>query len=293
MKERLFFIVNPKAGIAPKNKTFIEAVADTALSESKYEIEVQFTKYAGHASELAKEAVENKFDTIVSVGGDGTLNEVAKAVINSDAKLGIIPSGSGNGLARCLKIPRLFIPAVNNLTKGTTKLIDVGYANEELFVSIAGVGFDAHIAKKVQNSKIRGFASYSSFIIQEYTTFQPRSYKLNIDGNEIERNAFMIVAANSNQFGYNVKVAPKAKVDDGLIDICVLSKFPISEIVNVLYALKKGVPIKKYAEYYKGKNIVIENPETEHMNIDGEAIKTGAVIDFNIKPNCLKVIIPS
>jgi len=292
-KIKLFFIVNPKAGVTPKSKPLIELIADNTIPSSKFETTVLFTEHAGHATLLAQNAIDNNADIIVAAGGDGTINEVAKVLEGTDIKMGILPSGSGNGLARCLGISMSYALALRTILKGNTRKIDIAYANQILFTSIAGVGFDAHVAQKFADSQLRGLISYMRIVISEFHTYKPKTYTLTIDGHTIERKALMIVFANSDRFGFSTRIAPEALPDDGYLDVCVVTKMPASELLTTIFHLIKGTPGKTgYAEYFKGKNISITSNEDTIMNIDGEPRQIDSPIEITVKPLSLNIIVP-
>jgi len=292
-KKKIIFIVNPKAGITPKSKVVIELLAGNIFPSSRFIPEVVFTEHAGHATEIAKDAVKRGVDIVVASGGDGTVNEVACAMVNTGIPMGILPAGSGNGLARCLGISMNYALALRTIIRGNTKLMDVATVNDMLYTSIAGIGFDAHVAQKFSETFIRGMLSYLQIILKEFGAYKPLTYKLTIDGKSMEKHALMIIFANSNQFGFNTRIAPDAKVDDGLLDICVLKKMPVMQLLNVGYHMKMGTKVKSgYVEYFKGKQISIENITDSMMNIDGEPKMINTPIKISIKPLALCVIVP-
>jgi len=292
-KKKIIFIVNPKAGISPKSKFVIELLTGNIIPSSKFISEVVFTEYAGHGKILAKNAVAGKADIIVAVGGDGTVNEIACSLVDTNIPMGILPSGSGNGLARCLGISMTNALALRTIIKGKTKLMDVAMVNNLLFTSIAGIGFDAHVAQKFADSGIRGLFSYMRIILTEFRSYKPLNYSLSIDGQTIEKEALMITFANSNQFGFHTRIAPDAKVDDGFLDICIVRKMPASKLFNIGYRTLTGTLGKTgYAEYYRGNNIMINNSCENVMNIDGEPKNVSGNVQITVKPLALRVIVP-
>jgi len=292
-KKKIIFIVNPKAGITPKSKVIIELLAGNIFPASRFIQEVVFTERVGHATELARDAVAREFDIVVASGGDGTINEVACAMVNTGIPMGILPAGSGNGLARCLGISMSYALALRTIIRGKTKLMDVASVNDKLFTSIAGIGFDAFVAKKFADKAIRGMLSYMQIILQEFRHYKPVRYNLTIDGKNIEKLALMIVFANSDQFGFNTRIAPDAKVDDGLLDVCVLRKMPVSKLLSVGYHSLRGTLAETgFIEYYKGKEISINNIDDPLMNIDGEPKIVNSPLNISIKPLSLCVIVP-
>lgn len=292
-KKKIVFIVNPKAGITPKSKVVIELLAGNIFPSSRFIPEVLFTERAGHATELARDAVRRGVDIVVASGGDGTVNEVACAMADTGIPMGILPAGSGNGLARCLGISMSYALALRTIIRGKTKLMDVATINDMLYTSIAGIGFDAHVAQKFSETYIRGMLAYMKITLNEFRSYKPLTYKIAIDGVSMEKHALMIIFANSDQFGFNTRIAPQAKVDDGLLDICVFKKMPARQLLNFGYHLLRGTPAKSgYAEYFRGKEIIIENITDPLMNIDGEPKVMESPVKISIKPLALCVIVP-
>jgi len=290
-KKKILFIINPKSGIG-KYK-LLASYIENALDKDLFDYDILYTKYAGHGTELAQEAVRKSYDIVVVSGGDGTLNEIAKALVGSETLLGIIPVGSGNGLAHHLKIPINPIQAIEIINKTKSITIDTAYVNNNLFVSIAGVGFDALVAKKFTKVKRRGFLSYFKIIAKEYPKYKPLNYVINIDGKQFARKALFISFANSDQFGYNTTIAPKAIIDDGMIDVCIVKKIPIIELPFLAHLLYwKQIDKSKFIETIKGKKIIIEQEKKSTVNIDGEAVKLEKDLVVKINPLSLKIIIP-
>jgi YegS/Rv2252/BmrU family lipid kinase len=291
--KKIVFIVNPKAGITPKSKVIIELLAGNIIPKNRFTSEVIFTERAGHATEIAAQSRLEGADIIVASGGDGTVNEVAGALSGGDIPMGILPAGSGNGLARCLGISMSYALALRTIMKANTQVIDTAEVNGTRFTSIAGIGFDAHVASKFAESSIRGMISYMQIILNEYSSYKPATYKITLDGTEFEKQALMVVFANSNQFGFNTRIAPDASLNDGLLDVCIIRKMPVTQLINMGYQMMAGNTLKSgYAEYYKAKNIRIETNGEPLMNIDGEPRIVTQPVEINIIPQSLKVIVP-
>lgn len=292
-KKKIVFIVNPRAGITPKSKVVIELLAGNIFPSSRFVPEVIFTERIGHATEIAAKSVADKTDIIVASGGDGTVNEVACALVNTNIPMGILPAGSGNGLARCLGISMSYPLALRTIIRGNTKLMDVATVNNMLFTSIAGIGFDAFVAQKFSESLIRGMISYMQITLNEFGSYKPQTYNLTIDGVQMEKQALMIVVANSDQFGFNTRIAPMAKVDDGFLDICIVKKMPATQLMTVGYHLMRGTLHQTgYFEYFRGQDIKINNVTDPLMNIDGEPKIIKSPVNISIKPLSLRVIVP-
>ncbi|MBZ0242794.1 MAG: diacylglycerol kinase family lipid kinase [Bacteroidales bacterium] len=291
-KKKLLFIVNPVSGISHKESfpSFVERVLD----KSQYDYEIKYTERAGHASEISRAAVAENVDVVVAMGGDGTINEVARCLINTKTQLGIIPSGSGNGLARHLNIPLNFEGALRLINKGVCSKIDTATINGEVFVSIAGVGFDALVAKLFAEDTNRGFFTYFKIVAAKFQSYKPKHYTLILDNKTtIETDALFIAFANSSQFGYNTTIAPEAKLNDGLLDVCVVEKPPIFEmplIINLL--LLKRIHKSKFVQVYKASEILVKRNKNRTINLDGEPLKLKKNLKIRVNPLSLNVLMP-
>ena len=293
MKKKILFIINPISGNKPLIKEKVEGLIDNKLDKEKFNYKIKKTERAKHAIEISENAINEGFDIIIVVGGDGSVNEVAQSIINSEIILGIIPLGSGNGLARHLKIPLIPENAIKLINQLNVKKIDTATCNDNFFVSIAGIGFDALVAEKFAKMKRRGFSSYLKIITREYPFYQPLDYEINIDGKQIQRNALLINFANSDQFGYETSIAPNAKIDDGLIDVCIVKKPPLVELPILAHLLyRKQIDKSKFMEIIKAKKITINQKNITTVNVDGEPMESGKKVEIKINPSSLKVIVP-
>jgi diacylglycerol kinase (ATP) len=293
-KQKIVFIINPKAGITPKFEAFMKLMIERLFQNSLYECKLAFTRYAGHAIEIAKDAIEDKVDYVVATGGDGTINEVARALFKSNVAMGILPTGSGNGLARHLGISMNLVKALKTIREGKVKSIDTAFVNGHLCTSIAGIGFDAIVAKRFSNTPVRGFMTYASIGIRLFRTYQPKKYAVIIDGVPVQTSALMINMANSNQFGFNVKIAPHALIDDGFIDICITSKPSMLRMCLASPRLFMGNWDKTaYTRYYKGQEVLIPNTKGELVNIDGESFQLPNDFHMHMNPKSLKIVVPA
>ncbi len=290
-QQKICFIVNPVAG--RRKKTGIETIIRQNINSAKFQYDIRLTKHAGHAGELSRDAVRQHFDIIVAVGGDGTINEVATALIGKKVILGIVPLGSGNGLARHLGIPRTVSRAIRLINRAQHTLIDTAAINNRPFVSIAGIGFDAMVAKEFKNNHKRGFLSYFNIIRNRFIPYKPKKYSLIFDeGIKLKVRAFFISFANSNQFGYNTTIAPNAKLNDGKLDICIVKKpkiFELPLIVNLL--LLKQIDRAPGVTIIQSKGLTVKRKKVHPVNVDGEAVMMKKKLRFDIHPLSLKVII--
>ncbi|MEZ5198517.1 MAG: diacylglycerol kinase family lipid kinase [Bacteroidales bacterium] len=290
-RKKLVFIVNPASGVHKKNN--ITAIIEESIDRSKFDYSIERTTGPGHATEISRAQVEAGVDIVVAVGGDGSVNEAAKGLVHSQAVLGIIPAGSGNGLANFLKIPTNYRKAIEVINQQNVAKIDTGSINEKLFVSIAGIGFDGLVARKFAESKRRGFLSYLRIVTEEYPNYKPKKYKITYDNNEINTRAMFIAFANSDQFGYGTAIAPNARIDDGLLDVCIAAKPPIIDfpvLASLLYWRK--IDKSKHLELFKASEIIVKSKKKRWVNIDGESMKHGKKLFIKVHPNSLNIIVP-
>jgi diacylglycerol kinase (ATP) len=289
LKRKALFIINPISG--GKKKEGVPELIEKYLDAAIFEAVVVFSDGISHARQIAKEAV-NKFDLIVAVGGDGTVNEVASAIVRSNTVLGIIPYGSGNGLSRFLHISMDPVKAIKDLSLGHIEVIDSAKLNGQPFFNMAGMGFDAHISEVFSHGKKRGFFTYIKSSMQEIAKYKPQAYHLEIDGKVYEREAFMLSFANSSQYGNDAHISPHASVQDGLLDVCIIKKFPLWRFPEMgIRMITKTSDKTKYVEIIRGKIIKIKRSSPGPVHLDGEPQITGTDTLVEIVPASLKVIV--
>lgn len=291
MSKKICFIINPKSGTG--NWKGIEEKISKYLNKS-FNPTILHTERAGHATELAHEAAKTH-EIIVAVGGDGLVNETASGMMNTNAILGIIPTGSGNALARHLGIPINHKRAIECINKLHYDTIDTATINGKPFFAVSGTGFDAEVAAKFAGSKKRGFLTYLQLSASNFFTYTPAEYTITVDGKEFLRKAFLISVANSSQYGNNAYIAPEASLHSGLLNVCILS--PFSLVVGPVLAMRlftKGIHHSTYLETIKGKKIEIKRSDDKPICIhyDGETVPSVDSMKIEIKPLTLKVIFP-
>jgi len=288
-KQRVLFVVNPISGGKKKKGVQKRVMAD--LDTAMFDATFAFTAYVGHANELAAQAVADGVDVVVAVGGDGTINEIAAALNGTETVLGIIPEGSGNGLALYLGIPLNERAAIRRLNRAEHMTIHSGAINGLPFFNMAGIGFDASVSDRFANDNIRGPIGYMKAVVSEISTYKPKRYRLAIDGQVMEREAFMVSVANSPQYGNNAYIAPQASVTDGLLDVCIIHKFPLYTIpMMVFHLFNKTADQSEYVEIIRGKHIRIEREAAAVVHVDGEPKEMGAVLDIEVKPATLRIL---
>jgi YegS/Rv2252/BmrU family lipid kinase len=290
-KKKILFVVNPIAGKG--RKELFPSWVDSLLDKSVYDYELCYTKGKGHAKQLADQAVKEGIDIVAAVGGDGTVNEVAQSMINSECTMAIVPFGSGNGLARMLKLslqPQRVIKNVIN--KGRSKYIDTALVNGVPFVSIAGFGLDAETADAFARDGHRGFLTYSKIAVEKYFHAQIDSCTITLNDNvTFDSRPLMVTFANSNQFGYEAKIAPKAMLDDGLLDVCILKKPILPAAPFVATQLLAGqIHHSPYFQSLQAKKILVRRKKDAVVNIDGEPIMMDKDLLVEVKPLSLKIL---
>lgn len=291
-KTKVCVIINPISGTESK-KGIPEAVA-AAFDQKIFDIVFRITGYPDHATEIAKGALENGFKYILTAGGDGTVNEVAKVLVNTDAILGIIPFGSGNGLARDLNIPLESDKAIQIILQGNTRTIDYGSANGNIFFCTCGVGFDAFISDKFADEKKRGPLGYVRNIVEGAIEFKPEDYKLIYDGGTIEERAFLVNCANASQYGNEAYIAPGADMEDGKMNVSILKPLNPNEVPYTTFQLfTKNIDKNSKMTTFLTSKITINRCREGVMHVDGEPIMTGKKIDVKIYPKGLRVFAPS
>ena len=279
----MLFIVNPISGKGKAKKAkLVKMLQSRGLN-------VAFTEYAGHAEVLAREATAN---VVVAVGGDGTVNEVARGLVGTDKALGIIPCGSGDGLARHLGIPHNVDKALAIIEKGNSRLMDAAEVNGRLFFSVCGVGFDAVVSEKFAKCGKRGLSNYVKLGLKTWINYIPERYTVEIDGEVVHTDAVFITVGNSNQWGNGAKITPLADCFDGLLDVTIVDKFGLLELPVQACRLMTGtVHNSRRAHCYKGKNIRIIRNEEGPAHADGDWFEAPNVLDISILPSVLKVVV--
>ncbi len=290
-KINILFIINPISG--GRGKLRIPDFIDQYLDKEKFNPNFVFSEYVGHAGELADEAATKNFDVIVAAGGDGTINEVASKVLKHKKILGILPLGSGNGLARFLRISKNLRYALSLINAFKVDEIDTAEFNNKCFFNLAGMGFDAHLSSVFSKDKKRGLSGYVKLGFKEVFNYKAQTYLLNIDGVAYTRKAFAISIANSSQYGNDVYIAPNASVKDGLLDVCIIKPFPIIKLPLLGYVMLRGkAETSDMIEIIKGKNIKITREKAGAVHVDGEPLQMGTEIEAVVNPLSLKVIVP-
>ena len=284
-------IINPISGVGSKRK--IPQLIKDFCTQSGFDLKLTFTEYAGHASTVTKKAIEQGAECVIAVGGDGTVNEIARSMVHSNAVLGIIPKGSGNGLARELHIPMDSRRALEVITKGHTTVIDCCKANGRVFFCTCGVGFDAAVSQKFAGEKRRGSLTYIKSTIEEYLSYKPEIYDLLIDGKSMQEKAFLVACGNASQYGNNAYIAPHANIQDGKLDVTILSPFLPMDIAPLAIQLfTKTIDKNSKIRTFKAESLSIIRQKPGVMHLDGEPVMADKRIDIGVIPHSLMVFTP-
>ena len=287
--KRLVVIINPISGRSSKHN--VVSTISSCIDTDKYDVTIRFTSYAGHATKIAEDAVNDGVDVVVAVGGDGTVNEIARSLVKTDTALGIIPCGSGNGLARHLRIPMNVRKAVEVINRGVIDTIDTMTVNGRPCFCTAGVGYDAQVSAEYAKEKRRGLTTYIKKAITGWFRYEPQEYIIETDTQTITRTAISITCANANQWGNEFHVAPKASLKDGLIDVTIIH--PI-RFINVIampfqifsYSFDKNPDV----EGIKTSIVYIQSCQVGPTHIDGESIPGEKNYTINVIKNSLMII---
>lgn len=291
--KKVAFILNPVSGT--RHKSAILEYVNGALSRNGgYEAEFYRTTSVGDACRAAREFVGKKFDIVVAIGGDGTVNEVAEGLINSNVKLGIIPVGSGNGLARHLSIPMSYQRAVDAIFEGNSQFIDAGMINGKVFFCTAGVGFDAVVGNRFNSAPSRGLKTYMEFCAKEYMKYRPEEYEIHLLGNTFRQKAFLITFANSSQWGNNAVIAPDANISDGMMDVVIWREAP--KVTVPLLTMELFLRTIKYSEFidtYRCRELTIIREQEGLIQFDGESMMMGRELRLSVIHKAVEVVVPA
>lgn len=257
----------------------------------KYDVTIRFTNHPGHATSLASDAAAEGYDIVVAVGGDGTVNEVARALVGTGTALGIVPCGSGNGLARHLHIPMSTRKAVEIINKGEVDAIDVMSVNGQYCFCTAGIGYDAKVSAEYAKESRRGLMTYAKKAIEGWLEYEPEEYVIETNGQTLQRKAVAIVCANANQWGNEFHVAPKASLKDGLIDVMVISPMKLHNAISVPvqmlgYSFDKNPDV----EMIKTSQLTVSSEKPFPFHVDGEPVALEKELKITIVPSGIRVI---
>ena len=291
MKEKrdIAFIINPISGTHSKDE--IPNIIETVLDKEQFNYELRFTEYAGHAAEIAHECAEKGIDIVVAVGGDGTVNEVARSLTHTDTALAIVPSGSGNGLARHLCLPMDVKKSLEIINACKIEDFDYGIINDLPFFCTCGMGFDAFISLKFAEAGKRGPITYVENVLKEGLKYKPETYEVEDETGAKRYKAFLIACANASQYGNNAYIAPGATMKDGEMDVIIMEPFNALDAPQIAADLfMKTLGNNSKIKTFRAKSIHIHRKEPGAIHFDGDPIMTGTDIDVHIEHNGIKIL---
>ncbi|MBP3711479.1 MAG: diacylglycerol kinase family lipid kinase [Bacteroidaceae bacterium] len=287
---RILFIVNPISGTS--DKRHIIDLIPKYLDSQRFRWTLCYTERKGHAAELVGEAIKEGTDVVVAVGGDGTVNEVARSLVHTDVALGIIPCGSGNGLARHLYIPMNPDGALQVLADHHVESLDYGIIDEVPFFCTCGVGFDAFISDRFAKAGRRGLLTYIENTLKEGLKYKPDTYEITIDGERQTYKAFLIACANASQYGNNVYIAPHASMSDGLMDVTLMEPFTVLEAPQIAIQLfNKTITTNSRIHSFRCQQLHIKRSAPGVIHFDGDPKDAGKELDVKLVPKGIRMVV--
>ena len=290
MKKKILFIVNPISGTG--NKLGLYQAIRSTMDYDKFDLSICHTKRAGHAEEITRKAVEEHFDIVVAVGGDGTVNEVARSVVHTPTALAIVPCGSGNGLARHLDIPLEASKALHIVNQAVVHTLDYGKIDGHPFFCTCGMGFDAFVSKEFADAGKRGLKTYVEKALIEGLKYKPQTYTIENEDGTLHYEAYLIACANASQYGNNAFIAPQASMKDGLMDVIIME--PFNQLIAPQIAIQmfnKTLPKNSHIKTFQSRKIRITRPAEGPIHCDGDPFVAGREIEVEIIPSCFNVVV--
>lgn len=290
MKKKVVFIMNPISGTS--NKEGIPDLIRTHIDQDLFDYEVQMTQWAGHACELASDARERGVDIVVAVGGDGTVNEVARSLVHSPTALGIIPCGSGNGLARHLMLPMNAGKAISVINRCEIHDLDYGIINDHPFFCTCGMGFDAFVSMKFAEAGKRGPITYVENVLREGLKYEPETYVIEDENGKVRYKAFLISCANASQYGNNAYIAPQASMSDGWLDVIIMEPFDVLEAPQIsIEMFNKTLDKSSKIKTFKSKKLHILRKDKGVIHYDGDPIMADADVNIELKEKGIRMVV--
>ena len=300
MDRKLLFLVNPISGTRTKEKLI--AFISEKLHAVNIFFDIDYTNATGNYTLLKEKVIADRFTDIIIVGGDGSVNQIVQAFAELRLRFGILPVGSGNGLARAAGIPTKIKRALQVIIEGNTMPVDAFSINDRFSCMLSGLGFDAQVAHNFARKAKRGLFNYTKESLLHFFKAQPYVFEIKLPEFSFFTDAFLISIANSNQFGNNVTIAPQAKLNDGLLDVIVVQKMHKVKLpYAVLKQLSGNNKMQQLVEDMEHKNIIyfqtpsleISNLKLAPLHIDGEAVATAQHLWVKVLPNYFTLFVPA
>lgn len=290
MKEKIRFILNPISGTASK-KGIPELIAQT-IDQDRFDYDIVATEYAGHAEELARRSVDEGYGVAVAVGGDGTVNEVARAIVHTPTALGILPCGSGNGLARHLLIPMNMKKAMRVINANDVRALDYGIIDGHPFFCTCGMGFDAFVSMKFAEAGKRGPITYVQKVLEEGLKYEPEVYEIQDEAGTKTYRAFILSCANASQYGNNAYIAPHASMSDGMLDVVIMEPCGVLDAPQVAIDMfNKTLDMNSKIKTFRSRKLHVHRSKPGVIHFDGEPVEAGEDVDIVLKEKGIRVLV--
>lgn len=289
--DQALLIINPISGT--RSKEGLPETAAARLASAGFEVTAVHTKAPGHGAELAANAAAKGVHTVISAGGDGTVNEIASALSHTGTRLGIIPLGSGNGLARSLGIPQDTDAALSVIASRNTALCDRGLVNGRPFYCTFGVGFDAAVSEKFARNKRRGRITYVQSVLREFLNYRSQPYAIAVEGRIITERAFLIAVCNASQYGNNAYIAPQASLSDGLLDLIVVHEgSPLSAVKMGVDLMAGSIDRNTRIDTFRIKGCTISRLDGGPVHLDGEPLRLDNRLEITCDSAAIDIYAP-
>lgn len=290
MKQKIRFIMNPISGNGRK-EGIPEMIAST-IDQDRFNFDIIFSEYAGHAAVLARQAADEGFDTVVAVGGDGTVNECARAIVHTNTALGILPCGSGNGLARHLLIPMNLKKAMTIINANEVHALDYGLIDGHPFFCTCGLGFDAFVSMKFAEAGKRGPITYVQKVLEEGLKYKPDVYEITDAEHTLSYRAFILSCANASQYGNNAYIAPHASMSDGMLDVVIMEPCnPLDAPQVAIDMFNKTLEMNSKIKMFRSNKLHVHRSREGVIHYDGDPVMAGTDIDIELKEKGIRVVV--
>lgn len=288
--KKITFILNPISGTI--SKAGVPELIDNTIDKDIYDYQLVFTERAGHATEIAAAEVAKGTDIVVAVGGDGTVNEVGRALVHTNTALAILPCGSGNGLARHLMLPMNLKKSIETINKGVIHDLDYGVINDIPFFCTCGIGFDAFVSMKFAEAGKRGPITYVENVLREGLRYKPETYTITDESGTKMRKAFLISCANASQYGNNAYIAPHASMTDGILDIIIMEPFDMFDAPQISMDLfSKTIENNSKIKMLKSSRILVKRQKEGYIHYDGDPVMAGTEIEIHVEHKGIKMVV--
>ena len=289
MSMKALFVMNPISGSIKKSG--VAKLIDEYIDKDRYDYKIMYTERAGHATEIARQASDEGYDVVVAVGGDGTINEVGRALLHTPTAMALLPCGSGNGLARHLSIPVNIKKSIDIINACNVHDLDYCMVNDHPFFCTCGMGFDAFISQKFAEAKQRGPLKYVENVLMEGLRYQPETYTIEDESGTHHYSAYLVSCANASQYGNNAYIAPQASMSDGLLDVIVMAPFGILDAAHVGFDLmNKTLNKSNKVKTFKTKKVLIHRKKEGPVHFDGDPVVLGKELEIRVVEKGIKMV---